>query len=119
YFYALDYQSFYQEGLGTPWVAVAEGTTAATQLYYTLRGQDFFREPFDPGRDGIDNAVGLRQFALLGSPGRVLSGGVQFDTEDTVSNGPQGDQFEYNGYQADLTLALPILDIVRLQLAYL
>jgi len=118
-FYALDYQTFYQEGLGTPWVAVAEGKTAATQLYYTLRGRDFFRQPFNPGRDGIDNAVGLRQFALLGNAARVLSGGVQFDSEDTVSNGPQGDQFEYNGYQADVGLALPILDIVRLQLAYL
>src|SRR6185295_8749529 len=41
-FYLLDYQSFYQEILGTPWVAVREGSAAATQLYYTARGRDFF-----------------------------------------------------------------------------
>ena len=134
-FYALDYQSFFQEALGTPWIAVAEGDAAATQLYYTVRGRDFFRQPYDPSRDAIDNAVGLRQYLALGSADRVLSFGYQFDAEQTLTHGPNGQpivctptlqtsgcggrDFDYKGNQFDAGVSLPILDVARAQLAYL
>jgi len=135
-FYALDYQSFFQEALGTPWIAVAEGGAAATQLYYTVRGRDFFRQPYDPSRDAVDNAVGLRQYLALGSADRVLSFGYQFDAEQTLTHGPDGGpivcmpmqpptsgcggrDFDYKGNQFDVGVSLPILDVVRAQLAYL
>jgi tetratricopeptide (TPR) repeat protein len=134
-FYALDYRSFFQEGLGTPWVAVAEGDGGATQLYYTVRGRDFFREPFNPSRDAIDHAVGVRQYLVLGSPERVLSAGYQFDAEDTLTHGPNGGpivctpttqtsgcggrDFQYKAHQLDLGVSLPFPNIVRVQLAYL
>lgn len=118
-FYALDYQSFYQEGIATPWVAVEEGPAAATQLYYRLRGRDFLRKPFDPGRDAVNHAVGLRQFALLGSVDRVLSAGYQFEKEDTTSSGSMGRDFQYDGHQLDLTVSFPITALLRGEAGYL
>src|SRR5262249_51704968 len=116
---ALDYRSFFQEALGTPWIAFAEGQAAATQLYYTVPGRDFLRRPFDPGRDAINHAVGARQLAALGSADRIASVGYQFDSEDTVSSGPMGRDFQYKGHQIDLGLVVPMPPFVRLDLGYL
>jgi tetratricopeptide (TPR) repeat protein len=113
-FYALDYQSFFQEGLLTPWVAYAESPDAATQAYYTLRGRDFFREPFNPARDGVDNAFGLRQCLALGAVDRVLSFGYQFDSENTTAN-----DFDYTGHQVDIEVVLPVMNLATAQLGYL
>jgi hypothetical protein len=118
-FYLLDYQSFYQEILGTPWVTVGEGKTAATQAYYTIRGRDFLRSPFNPIRDGTNNAFGVRQYIALGETTRVLDFGYQFDAEDPASNGPFGRQFKYKGHQVDVGVSLPIAESTRAQLAYL
>jgi Tfp pilus assembly protein PilF len=134
-FYALDYKSFFQEALGTPWIALAEGQGGATQLYYTVRGRDFFRQPYDPSRDAIDNAVGLRQYLALGRADRVLTVGYQFDAEQTLTHAPNGQpivctptmqtsgcggrDFEYKGNQADVGVSLPVLDLMRAQFAYL
>ena len=122
-FYALNYQSFFQEVLGTPWVAVAEGPTAATQLYYTVRGRDFLRKPYDPSRDSLNNAFGLRQYLTLGAPDRLLSAGYQFESEDTLAHGVSNQpvictpslqtsgcgarDFEFNGHQFERRRRLP------------
>lgn len=118
-FYLLDYQTFYNEGIGTPWVAVAEGSGAATQLYYSVRGRYFFRAPYNPGRDGLNNAVGVRQQLALWGTRTLLSGGYQFDSENTLSNGPAGHDFQNNGNQVDIDLSFPLWDVARGDLAYL
>jgi tetratricopeptide (TPR) repeat protein len=119
-FYALDYQSFFQEVLGTPWLAVAEGSDAATQLYYTVRARDFFRKPYDPARDAIDHAVGLRQFVVLGDVERVVSFGYQFDSEDSLAHGPViARDFDYNAHQLDVGLTADLFGLARGQVAYL
>ena len=118
-FDALDYQSFFQEVSGIPWVAFAESKAAATQVYYTIRARDFLRKPFDPGRDAINQALGARQYVALGSADRVLSVGYQFDFEDTISSGPMGRDFQYKGNQGDIDLNLPILDLAQIQVGYL
>src|SRR4029077_7616966 len=108
-----------QEVLGTPWVAFAEGQDAATQLYYTIRGRDFLRAPFDRGRDALNNAVGGGERVALGSADRIGSIGYQFDAEDTISSGPMGRDFQYKGHQIDLGLVAPIPPFARLELGYL
>jgi tetratricopeptide (TPR) repeat protein len=113
-FYALDYRSFFQEGLVTPWVAYAESRDSVTQAYYTFRNRDFFREPYDPARSGDDNAFGLRQYLTLGAADRVLSFGYQFDSESTTAN-----DFDYTGNQGDVEVAFPVLDLAAVQLGYL
>jgi tetratricopeptide (TPR) repeat protein len=118
-FFALNYQTFYQEGLGTPWVTVGEGENAATQVSYTVRGRDFFRAPYDPGRDAINHSFAVRQFVDLGEYRPLLSLGYQFDLEDPISNGPQGMTFEYTGNQVDIDVVWPIADLLRVHLAYL
>ena len=134
-FYALDYQSFFQELLGTPWVSFAEGDSAATQLYYTARGRDFLRKPFDPARDAIDHALGVRQYLDLGSPERVLSAGYQFDAEATLTHAPDDQQisctptsqtggcggrdFDYKAHQLDIGINFPIFSLAQGQAAYL
>ncbi len=117
-FYALDYQTFFQEGLGTPWVAFACGDRAVTQAYYTLRGRDFFRKPYDPARDAINNAFGVRQLVAFDAH-QVVSFGYQFDGEDTVADGPGARDFRYNANQADLSVAFPAVWLVHVQAGYL
>jgi tetratricopeptide (TPR) repeat protein len=116
--YLLDYQTFFQEGFGTPWVAFAEGPQAATQVYYTLRARDFFRSPYGPYRDGVNNAGGIRQYVQLGDPERVLGFGYQFDAENTAG-GAGGNDFQYKGQQVDLGVRFPFQNLLRVQLAYL
>lgn len=113
-FYALDYQSFFQEGLATPWVAYAESPAAVTQAYYTVRGRDFFRKPFSSARNGIDNAAGLRQYLMLGGADRILSFGYQFDSENT-----HGNDFDLTGHQADVDVDFPVAEVVTVQIGYL
>src|SRR4030095_8039425 len=84
-FYMLDYQSFYNQGRGVPWMTFYEGRVAATQVYYQLLGQDYSRGPFSPFRDAINNAFGVRQFFLLGAADRYLSLGYQWDDNDPLS----------------------------------
>lgn len=120
-FYALDYQSFFQEGLGTPWIAVNEGDNAATQLYYTLRGRAFFREPYSPARNGINNAIGIRQYVDLGRLGPadwLLGFGYQFDAEDTTQNSAGANDFQNKGNQADIGLSFPLYTWAQAQVAY-
>jgi tetratricopeptide (TPR) repeat protein len=121
-FYALDYQSFFQEGLGTPWISLNESDTAATQAYYTFRGRNFFRQPYDPARNGMNNAVGIRQYLNLGTLGPgdwLLDLGYQFDSEITFSNSLGARDFQNIGNQADIDLHVPLYWLVQLQLAYL
>ena len=117
--YFLDYQTFFHEGLFTPWITFAEGEPAATQLYYTLRGRSFFRQPYDPGRDATDNAVGVRQYLELGSPQRLLGFGYQFDKEDTTSSGPMGRDFQYDGHQLDIGAGFLVGSRTHVDLGYL
>ncbi len=116
-FYALDYRSFFHEGIGTPWATLFEGQVSATQVYYSFRSRDFFREPFDPFRDSFNQAVGLRQFFLLGEVGRVLSIGYQLDDEDPIST--SGNDFEYVGHQFDANVAFGLRDWTRGVVGYL
>jgi hypothetical protein len=104
--------------LGTPWVAFAEGDNAATQAYYTLRGRDFFRKPYDPARDSINHAFGLRQSIAFGAQ-QVLGFGYQFDAEDTVANGAGARDFQYDGHQVDVSVAFLAVWQVRVQAGYL
>ena len=108
-FYGLNYQTFYQDALMTPWVAAREGDVAATQLFYGFRYRDFFRAPFSPYRDGFNNSVGARQYFLLPDGVSVVHGGYRFEVEDPehaddddfyVGRGAR--DFEYDGNQFDV-----------------
>lgn len=111
-FYGLDYQSFYQDALVTPWVGTQMGAYAATQIYYGFRYRDFFRGPFSPYRDGMNNAIGARQFFLLPDRRSVVHVGYRFDAEDPEDADDddfarkQGARdFEYDAHQFDLGIA--------------
>ncbi len=117
-YFLLDFSSFYQEALGTPWITVAENDWTATQAYYTIRGRDFLDAPYNPGRDAINHAFGFKQYFALGAPDRRLSIGYQYDIEDTISNGPMGRDFQYKGNQIDVQFAMPIYDWGVLQAGY-
>jgi tetratricopeptide (TPR) repeat protein len=132
-FYLLDYKSFFQEPLLTPWLAVAEGEGAVTQAYYTFRYRDFFRSPFDPERDGINHAAGIRQYATVGRSDVVLGAGYQFDFEDTLNKdddtqtgtpptttvGAGARDFQYVGNQVDVDVSFPVLTLAQGEVGYL
>lgn len=107
-FYLLNFEKFYQQGLAIPWLVYRENTVTATQVYYRFRSRDYLNDPFDPFRDGYNNAVGLRQFFLLGAVGRQLSVGYQWEDENPISD--DGNDFEYAANQIDLRLDFELLD---------
>lgn len=128
-FYLLDYASFYQQGRGVPWVTFFEGEIAATQAYYQIIGQDYLgsiasnppgysiRNPFNPFRDAINNAVGVRQYFLLGAADRYMSFGYQWDTNDPTSS--DGTDFAYTDNMFDLRFDFGIFDFARGTVGYL
>lgn len=115
-FYALDYRSYFQEGSGIPWLAFFFDETNATQIYYALRGRDYFRDPFEPYLDSINNAVGVRQLIGIGGTDRILRVGYRFDDNNPPSK--DGDDFQFQGHQLDVELALPVPHLVDAELGY-
>jgi len=115
-FYMLNYQSFYNQGRGVPWVTYFEGQAAATQVYYQFVSQDYSRGPFSPFRDAYNNAVGARQFFLLGAPDRFMSLGYQWDYNDPLSM--DGTDFAYHDNFIDLRFDFGILDWARGTIGY-
>lgn len=118
-FFALDYQTFFHEAFVVPWAALQWAEHTTTQAFLNVRGRDFLRAPYDPGRDAWRYAPGLRQYVFLGASHRVLSLGYQYEIEDTVSNGPQGRAFAYKGHLLDAELQWLVADAVELQAAYI
>lgn len=116
-FYLLDYQSFYQGGRGTPFINFFAGEVAATQVFYSFGGQDFFRGPFDPFRDAYVNAAGIRQYLLLGAVNRYLSLGYRWDDYDPLSR--DGTDFAYMDNMFDVQFDFDVLDWGHAQVGYL
>ena len=85
-FYALDYQTFFQEGLGTPWVALTERDECGHAI--VLHGPRPRLLPLPVrsvarcGRPGRGPATSTSASGRLRM--RVLSLGYQFDSEDTA-----------------------------------
>jgi len=114
--YLRDFRSFFQEGVGIPWVTFYEGEVSATQLYYRVRGRDFFGSPFNPFRDSINNAVGARQYFLLGAVDRTLSVGYQWSDDDPLSR--DGTDFAYSTHQFDIEVHSAVRDWFAATLGY-
>lgn len=107
-YYLLDFEKYYQQGVGVPWVTLFERDVAATQLYYRFRARDFLDDPFDPYRDAYNHAFGVRQLVLLGAVDRYLSVGYQLDDENPISD--DGDDFQYLGHQVDAHVRFAVRD---------
>lgn len=117
-FFALDYQTFFHEGFVSPWAALEWSEGMSTQAFVNVRGRDFLRAPYDPGRDAWHYAPGLRQFFSLGASDRLLAVGYQYEIEDTVSGGPQGRTFAYKGHLFDAELSWRVVENLHLAGAY-
>ncbi len=114
-FNGLDFAGFSQSIALTPWVAFQPTDWTATQLHYRFRFRDFMDDPFDPFRDGFNNAVGLRQHFAVGLPGGRAHVGYQFDAESPQDTGDAdpflaygADDFEYLGNQLDFGTVQPL-----------
>lgn len=117
-FYALNYQTFFHEGLFTPWLTWHASEVAATQAFVAFRARDFFRRPYDPGRDARNYAPGVRQYVSLGRPDRLLIVGYQYEVEDTVSNGPRGRTFDYQGHEVRVEASWALGEVWNVQAGY-
>lgn len=115
-YYGRNYKSFYHEGTLVPWATFYEGDALATQVYYRLRGDDYTRGPFEPWRDAINNAVGARQYFLLGAVDRVLSVGYQWSDNDPLST--DGTDFAFMTHQFDIELEAAVRDWFETRLGY-
>jgi len=109
-FYLRDFGSFAHEGLAVPYFRIFEGDVGVTQPFYRFRVRDYVQSPFDPFLDNFNNAVGLQQYFSLGAPDRQISLGYQWENEDPLSS--NGNVFQYNANQIDVTLNAGIMDWV-------
>ena len=111
-----------------PWVTFFEGEIAATQAYYQIIGQDYLgstnaragyslRDPFNPFRDAINNAVGVRQYFLLGAADRYMSIGYQWDDNDPTSS--DGTDFAYTDNMFDVRVDFGMFDWAHGTVGYL
>ncbi|HXC51113.1 MAG TPA: tetratricopeptide repeat protein [Candidatus Limnocylindrales bacterium] len=95
----LDEHNLLDGGTVLPWVRYAEGTFGKTEAYYRMRARDFNEEPYDPIRDSINHAAGLRQYFALGALDRNVIVGYRFDTD--VADKNSGKEFNYDGNQVE------------------
>jgi len=97
-YYLLDTDSFLSEVDGLPWVEIPEADFGRAEVYYRIRHRDFVKQEYSL-RDGLNNAVGGRQFFYLGAPDRYVSLSYQFDDEDPSKTSVDAKQFAYDGNQ--------------------
>lgn len=112
-YFGLDYSGFSQALQLLPWLAYQWTEETTTQAYYRFRYRDYLSTPFDPFRDGYNNALGLRQY-WAPIPGLIVHGGYQIDMEspeDTGSSDPWiasgAEDFEYLGHRLELGAVRP------------
>jgi len=97
-YYFLDTDSFLSEVNGLPWVEIPEAEFGRAEVYYRIRHRDFVKQQYSL-RNGLNNAVGGRQFFFLGAPDRYASIGYQFDNEDPSKSSIDAEKFGYDGNQ--------------------
>lgn len=97
-YYFLDTDSFLSEVNGLPWVEIPEADFGRAEVYYRIRHRNFVKQSYSL-RDGLNNAVGGRQFFYLGAPDRYVSVGYQFDSEDPSKTSLDAKKFAYDGNQ--------------------
>jgi tetratricopeptide (TPR) repeat protein len=96
-FSLLDNESLLHAGTILPWARWDEGDFGRTEAYYRMRPRDFVLEPYDPVRDSINHAVGVRQFFSLGARNRNIIVGYRYDADRADKT--IGEQFDYDGHQ--------------------
>jgi len=116
-FYLIEDRTYFQEILGSPFLALAERDLGQLEVYYRARGRDYLGKPFDPARDAINHAAGVRQTFYLGDTDRTLDVGYQHDREDPESR-QSGRDFEYSGNEVDVGLRWRLDQLGQIELRY-
>jgi len=117
-YYFLRSDSFLQEGTGLPWMSIEAGDAGRTEIFYRVRRRDFYKQPFNGVRDGLNHATGVQQYIYLDGPDRHLSLGYRFDREDPVNR--RGDAFGYDGNEVSgrVVWAFPLRFSADAEVAY-
>ncbi|HYB98710.1 MAG TPA: tetratricopeptide repeat protein [Candidatus Limnocylindrales bacterium] len=115
-FSLLDFESLAHGITAFPWIRFEEEGLGRTELYYRMRYRDFVHDDFDPLRDNVNHAPGIRQILDLGAPGRVLMFGYRFDFEDATAG--IGRRFEYLGHQVEAGVEWPLTDAMTASAMY-
>jgi tetratricopeptide (TPR) repeat protein len=122
--YLIGSSGYFDEVVGTPFVAFEETGIGETQLFYRTRGRDYLSPPFDPVEDAVNYAVGFRQFFRLGTGGETIDVGYQFDrnvtrgTNTPRSGLPDSEDFDYEGDEADAGVTWPIASVGVIEVRY-
>jgi tetratricopeptide (TPR) repeat protein len=122
--YLIGSSGYFDEMVGTPFVAFEEAGIGETQLFCRIRGRDYLSPPFDPVEDALNYAVGFRQFFRLGTGGQTIDVGYQFDrnatrgTSTPRSGLPDSEDFDYEGHEADAGVSSPLASIGVLEVRY-
>ncbi|HYC53683.1 MAG TPA: tetratricopeptide repeat protein [Candidatus Binatia bacterium] len=110
-FSLLDFDSLAHGVTGFPWIRFEEEGLGRTEVYYRLRYRDFVLDDFDPLRDAVNHAPGVRQIIDLGAPGRFMMFGYRFDAE--VASEDVGERYQYNGHQVEAGIEWPLTDTMN------
>lgn len=101
-YYLLESDSFLQQAIALPWVAINDGNTSRVEISYRMRRRDFKNQAYSV-RDAFNHAVAIRQYFFLGgSPDRYLSLGYQYDREIPISNSLDAESYAYDGNEVNV-----------------
>jgi len=103
----------------SPYAVVQEEGLGQTEVYYDFFADDYLGAPFNPYRDGINNAIGARQVFFLGSADRRLDIGYRWNEISTDGNSAGAQDFDVESNQVDVGLGMNVLDLAWVDVRWL
>lgn len=119
YFMTDGSSSYLGRAFGSPYLVVQEEGLGQTELFYAITGDNYMGAPFNPYRDGINNAVGGRQVFFLGSPDRRLDIGYRWHRTSTDGSSAGSRDFDEQSNQVDVGLSVDLPELVFVDIRWL
>lgn len=110
--------TYLSEATAMPYLVVQEAGFGQSEIHYRFTGSNYIGAPFNPFRDGYNNAVGARQVFFLGSPDRRLDVGYQWDETTTEGSGPGSRDFDETSNGVDVGVHWYLREIAWLEARY-
>ena len=104
-FYLLDNSSWLQGVTAMPMLIFPQTDIGHLEAYLRFQWRDYLQSSFAI-LDGYNTAGGVRQVLSLGAPGQVVWASFEVDVQDSTAR--DGDLYEYNGIQSEVSLRWPL-----------
>lgn len=111
--------SYLGRAYGSPYAVIQEEGFGQTEVYYAITGDNYMGAPFNPYRDGINNAVGARQVFFLGQSDRRIDVGYRWDRTSTEGSSAGARDFDMESNKVDVGLSVNLPEIAWIDVRWL